>query len=565
MKRYLPPFLLALYLVPRFFFASWFEGLPSKIGYALEFSYCSVVALLFWSDYRFRFKSDSRFYRALALNLICGFAVFAGASAFKIAVPWSFNTFSMFFLLVIWAPLLEEFIFRQSLWVLIEKIPARLRPSVLALVATTLLFSLGHFIALFKVDTSLRTFVIYQAFYTLVAGFFWGRARLATQSVFAPILFHALFNFGFFLGERILPKEMKSPSATSTAENANPPAPAEEPELMFPIPADLPKGGLLIVDMPIDSALVPTGLPLKLLGGHGESPKLDPKKCRDDMEMLENFFESQLGKKPFGYAGVPHIEDRLRRALIASHGLHTAGLLAKTVHKLPLYHFSLSPPPHPKTGIANVTRYKERDIRVEMSNLSSVISQIQPQIVLAASGDTFDENFSDLKNGGYDENTSLGLAKDIIEEWKKAWSKILSLHSKTWFVVPAGNGSLDWRGDLLLNPESGNATVPAILDFPNLIRVASYIPSRVETTECLSTFSNYGEAFVDAAAPGELISSGSACAARPQVKLTGTAQSAALLAAYLAIFIEQNQSVATALGQLKNSLCLKGRIRYGYL
>lgn len=565
MEKILPYFFIALYVVPRFVFSRWFEALPTRVGYALELSYCFTVILIYWREIslHLRFLRNKIFLRNAGLNLIGGFGVFAIARALGFAMPWSFGSFTLFFLLVFWAPFLEELIFRHGLWLLIGKASPRTRQETNPLYISTALFSLGHFWALFKVPTTLFPFVIFQGIYTAIVGFFWGQARRDHKTVLAPMLLHALFNFGFFIGDRLLGVTVVSADPSVTA--ATSPTDAGPTTTPYALPAGLETGGLLVVDVALNAADVPASPNIKILGGHGKVLALDAASCARDLTMVEDYFQSQLRQSPFPHQNVAGIEGRLRHTLLATHGLHTLGVVGRIVKKLPIYHFSLSAPPEAKTGIANVTKFIERDVRVQMADLNSVIVQLQPQLVVVSAADTFEENFSDLKNGGYDENTALTLAKDVMGEWQKAWSQILAAHPQTWFVVPAGNGGLDWKGDLLLNTDAGHATIPATLDFKNLIRVASINPAQMDKSECLSPFSNYGDSFVEAAAPGEALSSWAPCAEKKAVKLTGTAQANALMGAYLGLFLQQGENVAAALGQLKNSACLKGRIRYGYL
>ena len=78
---------------------------------------------------------------------------------------------------VIFSPILEEFIFRKLLWALFEKVSARV-----ALVTTSILFSAIHIDPVTVVGL-------------LPISFFLGWLRLKTGGLRAPILSHCLYNF----------------------------------------------------------------------------------------------------------------------------------------------------------------------------------------------------------------------------------------------------------------------------------------------------------------------------------------------------------------------------------
>ncbi len=195
-----PILLLFLYLVPRFFFFSWFETLPEYTGYFLEAVYCAVLFWVYREDLRFRFPLEWGNLFLFILQFFCGMVLFYFAFYAQFLIPWDFSDPAMVFALLVVSPILEEAIFRQALWVPLTKIFSRKRDVV---TASAVLFAIAHGIVWFLVPAELRPFVLFQMIYTLFLGLFWGWQRLRTGSLLFVILLHLLFNSGFWIAERL--------------------------------------------------------------------------------------------------------------------------------------------------------------------------------------------------------------------------------------------------------------------------------------------------------------------------------------------------------------------------
>lgn len=187
-------------LVIIYFGFSW--GLPwHKIPSTISFSY--VFDLLFALGVSFFFRLPWKFkWRVNRAALIAMGEVFALASA-AIAAIWYMDIETPFRLvqnlewhLLIFAPLLEELVFRQTFQrVLIGNMGGKRVTSML--VAS--IFAFSHLVGLAVLPVEYIPFIGFQVFYTFVLGVICGQSLLRFHSVLAPICMHFIFNLTFYL------------------------------------------------------------------------------------------------------------------------------------------------------------------------------------------------------------------------------------------------------------------------------------------------------------------------------------------------------------------------------
>lgn len=169
------------------------------------YSYAFELALVFFAYFSFGTGISFKFPRLKESLPIWILGASAGAAVYRITIfsgtqiPFDFSGVETIFLLLVLAPVLEELIFRMALWEALKSF--RWKPETV-LVASTLLFSFGHFQAIAAVPAEFRAFVWIQTLYVILLGLGAGWARHATGSVTASILVHFGFNLGFFLASR---------------------------------------------------------------------------------------------------------------------------------------------------------------------------------------------------------------------------------------------------------------------------------------------------------------------------------------------------------------------------
>ncbi len=265
---------------------------------------------------------------------------------------------------------------------------------------------------------------------------------------------------------------------------------------------------VLVFDMPVVKARYPQVEISNLI----EPLSLNDRECQYGLRELEDF----LGKEG-RYEGYEFLESFSKFAY-ASHGNHVLGLVMKGLEKEKRIRWAFQgmglPPNHEELKEEGV--YKER-LQKELNAVRERIAQFRPQLVNVSGSETVEENKKNYLDAGFSEAVAQEKAMAIYKKWKELWGEVIKNNPQTLFVVSAGNGGVDGKGDLL---ETGGA-VPASLEFPNLVSITS-----IGRQEKLSDFSNWGGR-VHFALLGEGILSGSACPLH-SVRLWGTSQSTAL-------------------------------------
>lgn len=185
------------YAALRIPFGDW---LGAQARYAPELVDLAVAALVllagFRNQIRFRFDPTPAAAASCAGFLAAGAGAYAGAGALGLAVPFDLSSAETLLMLLALGPLLEEVLFRQALWLPIERATGSANA---ALVGTTVLFVAGHAIAWLSVPPEYRPFVAYQSAYVALLGAALGLTMLRTRSLALTCAQHALFNLGFFL------------------------------------------------------------------------------------------------------------------------------------------------------------------------------------------------------------------------------------------------------------------------------------------------------------------------------------------------------------------------------
>jgi membrane protease YdiL (CAAX protease family) len=193
--------LISFFAIVAIYFAfSW--GLPwHKLPSTISFSY--IFDLLFALGVSFIFRLPWKFrWNITKQTLIAVVEVLALASASVFAI-WYMDIESPFRLvnglewhLLLFAPVLEELVFRQTFQrLLIKQVGGKRVTSML--VASVFAFS--HLVGLTVLPVEYVPFIGFQVFYTFVLGLICGQALLRFHSVLAPIVLHFVFNLTFYI------------------------------------------------------------------------------------------------------------------------------------------------------------------------------------------------------------------------------------------------------------------------------------------------------------------------------------------------------------------------------
>ena len=183
-----------------YFGFSW--GLPwHKIPSTISFSY--VFDLLFALGVSFFYRLPWKFKWNLNKQTFKAVGEVFALAAGSIAAIWYMDIEIPFRLvqnlewhLLIFAPILEELIFRQTFQrILIGNMGGKRVTSML--VAS--IFAFSHLVGLAVLPVEYIPFIGFQVFYTFVLGVICGQSLLRFHSVFAPVFMHFVFNLSFYI------------------------------------------------------------------------------------------------------------------------------------------------------------------------------------------------------------------------------------------------------------------------------------------------------------------------------------------------------------------------------
>lgn len=195
-KKRLSLGILIAYALIRFGLDHAWRQVSPYYSYGFEFLFAWAVGYTFRRD----LKLKLRFGRELRLGflpaLLGGFAIFKLIELSTLSVPFDFHSVETLALLLALAPTLEELLFRMALWEPAEKL---LGSPAATLVVTTVLFSMGHLMALFTVPGQFKPFVLIQSLYVMMLGLGAGYRRIRSGTFLAGTIVHFGFNLGFVL------------------------------------------------------------------------------------------------------------------------------------------------------------------------------------------------------------------------------------------------------------------------------------------------------------------------------------------------------------------------------
>jgi membrane protease YdiL (CAAX protease family) len=189
--------IIIIYILVRFVFVRDLESVVPNGSYFFE------IALVIIGLIRFRkhIKIDFDFSRPMVFQLLLtyglGFGTYKLGQFLGVSAPFDVSTKTAIFMLVLFGPILEELLFRFTLFHHISKI---IKTDYVANLIISILFSFSHFYAyMFIENTSIKQFILFQTAYTFVISFWWTLVYIETKRIYHPIFLHILFNSGFFL------------------------------------------------------------------------------------------------------------------------------------------------------------------------------------------------------------------------------------------------------------------------------------------------------------------------------------------------------------------------------
>ena len=189
------------YILASFVFIHQLESLGAFGQYVFEFFFTILVIWLYRDQLKIKLTFKKSLWVQLIISLLFGFGVYRFAGYLNIGIPFDLTSRETLLFLLILGPVLEEFLFRQALWSATEVMADN---RLVAFLGTSALFAFGHFFSYFFLPKEYQPFIIYQTAYVSIIALWWGFNILKRGVITTTILLHLAFNFGFYMGFRLL-------------------------------------------------------------------------------------------------------------------------------------------------------------------------------------------------------------------------------------------------------------------------------------------------------------------------------------------------------------------------
>lgn len=196
-------FIILFYLTIRIGLNSYWEMVNPLYSYLFEICFVISTYLVFRKKREinlFKFELNQKNIIRLLPWPFVGYVIYRLALKSTILIPFDFSSYTLVFLLLIFAPILEEFVFRFALW---EAVSDYVKSEELQVWISSILFSFGHLASMYMLPPDFRPFVLYQSVYVIILGIGVSQMRIKTGSIFGSIIIHFLFNLGFYVGSLV--------------------------------------------------------------------------------------------------------------------------------------------------------------------------------------------------------------------------------------------------------------------------------------------------------------------------------------------------------------------------
>ena len=183
-----------------YFSFSWglpWEKIPSTISFSYVFDllFALGVCFIYRIPWKFKWRFTRQTLKAASEVVLLGAGVILSIWYLEIEVPFRLVS-NLEWHLLIFAPILEELVFRQTFQrLLVKSVGGKYVTSMLV----AAIFAFSHLVGLKVLPADYVPFIGFQVFYTFVLGLICGQALLRFHSIFAPIFMHFLFNLTFYL------------------------------------------------------------------------------------------------------------------------------------------------------------------------------------------------------------------------------------------------------------------------------------------------------------------------------------------------------------------------------
>jgi membrane protease YdiL (CAAX protease family) len=191
-------------LIIVYFAFSWglpWHKIPSTISFSYIFDLLFALGISFFFRLPWKFKWDINKQTMKAFGEVLALAIGSIAAIWYMDIEMPFRLVqNLEWHLLIFAPILEELVFRQTFQrVLIANVGGKRVTSMLV----AAIFAFSHLVGLMVLPVEYVPFIGFQIFYTFVLGVICGQSLLKFHSILAPITMHFIFNLSFYVAMQL--------------------------------------------------------------------------------------------------------------------------------------------------------------------------------------------------------------------------------------------------------------------------------------------------------------------------------------------------------------------------
>ena len=191
-------------LIIVYFAFSWglpWHKIPSTISFSYIFDLLFALGISFFFRLPWKFKWDINKQTFKAFGEVLALAIGSIAAIWYMDIEMPFRLVqNLEWHLLIFAPILEELVFRQTFQrVLVANVGGKRVTSMLV----AAIFAFSHLVGLMVLPVEYVPFIGFQIFYTFVLGVICGQSLLKFHSILAPIAMHFLFNLSFYVAMQL--------------------------------------------------------------------------------------------------------------------------------------------------------------------------------------------------------------------------------------------------------------------------------------------------------------------------------------------------------------------------
>ncbi len=191
-------------LIIVYFAFSWglpWHKIPSTISFSYIFDLLFALGISFFFRLPWKFKWDINKQTFKAFGEVLALAIGSIAAIWYMDIEMPFRLVqNLEWHLLIFAPILEELVFRQTFQrVLIANVGGKRVTSMLV----AAIFAFSHLVGLMVLPVEYVPFIGFQIFYTFVLGVICGQSLLKFHSILAPIAMHFIFNLSFYVAMQL--------------------------------------------------------------------------------------------------------------------------------------------------------------------------------------------------------------------------------------------------------------------------------------------------------------------------------------------------------------------------